>query len=88
MRSTRGMAHGAEDAARIARLTVVAIRGASHVICAVVGLGIRSLVRRELAARRFRRRLVRRGLDPRTADALTTAYRGMVPLTGFMHLRR
>jgi hypothetical protein len=88
MRSARAIGRGVGNASRITSLLVVAVVGGFRVICAVVRLSISSIGRRELAVRRFRRRLAKSELRSDEVDQLAEAYRDMVRFARLFRLRR
>jgi DivIVA domain-containing protein len=71
-----------------ALLLVVAIVGMLRILFAVGGTALGFAIRREIATRRFRRRLARRGLDESEVDEFTRRFRSMVPFLGSFRIRR
>jgi len=71
---------GAERVVSMAVLVVVALVGVSRLVAAVIGFGLGTYVRREIAVRRFRRRLRRKGLPEEIVEEFTRRYRSILPL--------
>jgi hypothetical protein len=69
-------------------LVIVALVGAFRILFAVVGTAVSFAFKREIATRRFRRRLARCGIEEAERDEFTRQFRTMVPFLGMLRIRR
>ncbi|UCF10383.1 MAG: hypothetical protein JSW65_01505 [Candidatus Bipolaricaulota bacterium] len=87
-RVARMLFRGVSTALTMLLLVVVALVGAFRILFAVAETALGFVVKRELATRRFRRRLLRSGIEEPEVEEFTRKFRSMAPFLGSFRIRR